>query len=250
MKTLLFFLFLSLGLNAQELIFLEEKEFKPHMLDHLHFGCPPNAHCSADYGKARTVWRQALDQILASDQIKVSTILEQVRKDVGMPFTIWAKPESLEDQSLTSWDSSCRRHNLETGEIYWGEVLLRNLNDRNEEERPFIYNRVAMEQGDQIRLIRTPRDALPSMIIDNQLYYTLGEAGVYFGLLINQAGELRIIEPASIPHAAKEVACPDALKKQLESWPHFSVLYESSYCRAVWDQTRQSWTTIAVGWAC
>lgn len=250
MNIFILLMILPLNLWAQDLIFLDEQQFKPHMLDHLHEGCPANANCSADYGKARQIWRSAIDKILANDKTQSAVTLEQVRKDIGMPFSVWAKPESLKDQSISSWESSCRRHNLETGEVYWGEILIQNLNQRDEADQPFIFNRLAIEIDGKPSLVRTLRDSLPSMMVNNQLYYIHGEAGVYYGLLINHKGELNIIEPLSVPQAAREVPCPDQLKAQLENWPSFSLLFERSYCRAIWDDTDKTWRTLAVGWSC
>jgi hypothetical protein len=245
-----FLLLLSLPAFAQELFFPSEVEFKPHMLHHLHEGCPTNAECSADYGKVRQVWRKSLEQLLINREVNVASTLERVRQEVGMPLSIWVKAAGAQDQSLSTWNSSCRRHNLETGEVFWGELMAKNLNDRNEQDQPFMYNRLALEHSGQARLMRTLRDSLPSMIIDDQLYFTYGEAGIYFGLLIDLQGELKIINPLTIEHQAREVPCPENLKAQLESWPHFSLVFERSYCRAIWDDTQKTWRTLAVGWAC
>lgn len=229
---------------------VEEQEFQPHMIDHEHLGCPPNAHCNKDYGARRNAWTEQVKNLRQASQEEVTQKLGVLLTQVGMPVSVWATPQSLQLKEVASWNSPCRHHNLETGEIFLGEVFIRHLNEIPGDQEAIIANRTWIEGSDPPQAYLTFQGALPSAIKKNRLYYTREENGVYYGVLVSNSGELQITKQLSPTQPPREVHCPQSLLNAWKSWDAAQKIYQRPYCRAIWDEDQKTFKTLIVGWAC
>jgi hypothetical protein len=230
--------------------FFPKEEFQPFMLDHAHEGCPANSHCHESYGKRRKRFSDLLVEIRAQRRANPIQVIEAHRREHGIPFRLWAYPESLKNIALASWNSKCRQHNLETGEIFVGEVLIRDLSELPKEVGHTQPHRTWMLTSTGPQLYLVPQGTLPLLMINDKLYYTREELGVYYGLLVGRDGSLEIVDIKKPSVAPREVHCPQELKNAHNDWPEAKQIFQNTYCRAIWDETRKTYQTFLIGWAC
>lgn len=252
LTSLLIFLILNYKNGmAEDLQALPEGEFQTHMIDHDNPGCPANAHCHSSYGLKRKAF-QDLVIALRSGQNSgpPHQAIERHRLQHGIPFPVWATPESLTNTQVASWHSSCTHHNREINQIFLGEVLISSLADLPPEAGHLHPHRTWAIINDQVVTYLIPQASVPGLLIDDQLYFTREEQGVYYGLLVAQNGGLKVVDIESSPVTPREVSCPKELRAAKENWDERKHIYQRFYCRAIWDKTRRTYQTFLVGWSC
>lgn len=249
-------LFFSFCLSAQ----MTEKKFAPHMIDHEFEGCPENSHCSQEMGLKRLKWVQLLNQLSSNKDLDTISAIENFRQEHGLPIPMWGFPAGLKDKEIISWNSSCPHHNLELKEIFHAQMMLKSFNQIEEHDLKdddldkkikVIPKTIWLEEksGDIIDF-RIPRGFLPSLIVEDQLYFTMEEEGVYYGLLVDKNGNFKVVPTQKPPAPSKEVSCSQALKKHYKNWPLEKRLYQDSYCKAIWDKENETYQVLMIGWSC
>ncbi len=231
--------------------FAPEKEFQPYMIDHPNLGCPANSHCSAEFGKKRKIWSDMILRI--KNQLEKSPIeaLEKVRQNSGFPIPVWATNKSLENPEVVSWHSPCRHHNLPNKEIYHAEVLLSDFtNWKTLDSESLTRAKIWRLKGEEVVEYGSLQGAIPTMLKNEQLYFTREEQGVYFGLLISASGAMKIVPTENAAMAPREVQCPAKLIEAYKAWNWSTELYQQTVCRAIWDQDQRTFHTFLFGWTC
>lgn len=259
MKFLAFTLFVfsfSFSLPAQ----VDEKKFSPHMIDHEFEGCPENSHCSKEMGAKRLKWVQLLNELSINKELNTIAAIENFHQENGLPIPMWGFPASLADEEIISWNSSCPHHNLEIKEVFHAQMMIKSFNQLEEHnlkdkaldrKLKVLPKKIWLEEktGD-VTEFRIPRGFLPSMMIDDQLYFTMEEKGVYYGLLVDRNGNFKVVPTQTLSVEAKEVPCSQALKKHYKNWPLKERLYQDSYCKAIWDKDNETYQVLMIGWSC
>lgn len=252
----LILLLFSSALFAQ----VKEKKFSPHMIDHEFEGCPENSHCSQDMGKKRLKWVQLLNRLSAHKELDTIAAIQEFHQKEGLPIPMWGFPASLKDKRIISWNSSCPHHNLEVQEVFHAQMMIKSFNELEEhdledsalnEKLKILPNTIWLEEKNgEVVEFRTPRGFLPSLMIDNKLYFTMEEKGVYYALLVDRNGNFDVVPTETASVSGKEVPCSQALKEHYQKWPLRERLYQDSYCKAIWDKNRNTYQVIMIGWSC
>lgn len=238
----------------------QDKKFNPHMIDHEIEGCPENSHCSKKMGAQRLKWVQLLKRHQAGGNPNIIEDIESFRREHGLLIPMWGFAAGLKDENLISWNSSCPHHNLETREVFHVLKMIKSFNELEEHNlhQEEIDKKIKAtpqkvwleDQAGEVVEYRIPRGFRPSLVIDSQLYFTMEEKGIYYGLLVDRDGDFKVVPTQSSPVKGKEVPCSKSLKTHYKNWPLKDRLYQDSYCRAIWDQKRETYQVFMIGWSC
>ena len=211
-------------------------------------------------GSKRLKWVQLLNELKANSKLSTIEKIENFRREQGLPIPMWGFPASLKDENIISWNSSCPHHNLEMNEVFHAEKMIKsfneleehNLKDKNINQTLKVMPKkiwLETKEGEIIEF-RLPRGFLPTHLIDEQLYLTMEDKGVYYGLLVDRDGDFKVSPIQSSRVEGKEVPCSSALKKHYKNWPLSKRLYQDSYCKAIWDTKQKTYQVFMVGWSC
>lgn len=233
----------------------EVGQFRPHMLDHPFKGCPTNSLCSKEMGSRRMKWLKAI-------RSPKPQVAEAFRKAYGMPLKIWTRDKVLKDPALITWDSFCSKHNPKPSseglintdqKIYISEIFAKNLSHVGplyKEPSQIMMNRLYLLEDKKVVSYLIPRSEAPLFIDKKKLYFTIEEEGSYFGLTISPSGSLKVIATSLPKNFPDEIKCPEALAKAFQEGIKNQKLYEGYFCKALWDRSKKTYTTMAIGWSC
>lgn|GEM_PF-689606 len=237
-----------------------EKSFAPHMIDHEFKGCPENSHCSREMGAKRLQWVELLTQLNIEKKLDTINEVQNFQKEHGLPIPMWGFAPSLVDKNIISWNSSCPHHNREIKEVFHAISMIKSFNELEEHNlnNPDIDQKIKVlpkkiwleEKSGDIVEFRIPRGFLPTMIIRDQLYFTMEEKGIYYGLLVDRDGNMKVTPTQTSAVPSKEVPCSKALKNQFDKWAFSDRLYQDSYCKAIWDKENETYQVLMIGWSC
>ena len=259
-KILTLFLFLWMGVGPKvqgrsTQIPHSLQGFKPHMLGHVHEGCPANSDCLAQTGLRYKRWVNALQTHLEKGGQEWA-FLDLFRQKNGIPLEIWGFPQGEGTKGFIHWDSYCQNHNEGEKEkrILLTLALAQNLKEleKGEKNKKILYipRALLLKSEQNIREYKILRGATPLLINGDRLIYTKETKGIYYGLQILPTGDLQITKPISPQHYPYTVECPSSLVKMFSLLPYPKKLYQGLYCQALWDQKTQTYQTMIFGWSC
>lgn len=228
----------------------DNKSITSDVLDHDFQGCPANSHCGQEQGAKRFKWTNLLQRLeKESPQLALKDI-ESFRKKEGLPINVWAFPKSLSLKNLISWNSSCPNHNREINQVFQGEMMVSNLSDIPDDEMVYPHRLWLETQDKKIQPFLIPQGSSPTMILNNQLYFTRTELGVYYGLLIAADGKLQVSTIEKLDFPPREVACPKSFQELKKSLQKEAAIFQDYYCRAIWNKTQKAYQIMMLGWSC
>lgn len=216
-----------------------EKNFKPHMVDHLNEGCPSNSECTAELGKKRKAWEDLFKTR------PTAMAMNALAKTIGFPLKIWNDKNSSKEDYI-SWNSPCEVHNIEGQEIRTAEIFIKSPLKNKDHA---LFHKIYMENGDKVREYIIPRDETPLYKDGNDLVFLLEEKGHYFGMRINEKNEYSLIKNPSTQHFSELISCPKILQDYFDKNVHKD-LYRFSNCKALWNDKTKKYETFIVGKAC
>lgn len=214
-------------------------------------GCPENAFCKKETGGNRKKWLESL-RSFSKNKITEEQINKFIQNEYGLPLSGWAKEEASLLPNILLWDSPCRQHKTSANKFYISEVFRKNLNRSELKELPtlFFSRALIIDNPKNIYTMIVPRGDAPAFIKDGSLYYLREEEGIFYGLLIDKNGNIKITKNETTPNFPKEVDCPKEQIVQFTREAPSPNFYQGNYCKEVWDKTSKSYKTVLLGWSC
>lgn len=228
----------------------DNNSITPEVLDHDYQGCPANSHCGQEQGAKRFKWTNLLQSLEKESPQYALKEIESFRQKEGLPINVWAFPKSLSLKNLISWNSSCPNHNKEVNQVFQGEMMVSNLSDIPEDEMTYPHRLWLETTEKKIQKYLIAQGSSPTMIVDNQLYFTRAELGIYYGLLISATGSLKVSPIEKLDFPPREVACPKNFQELRKSLEKEKMIFQDFYCRALWNKTLKSYQIMMLGWSC
>ncbi|MEE2743666.1 MAG: hypothetical protein VYD54_07125 [Bdellovibrionota bacterium] len=230
----------------------KEKVFKPHMLDHPIDGCPTNSICNKKVALLRKQWLKLIHHSGKSRKKKIEK-LDKFRKKFGIPFPIWVKPNGVKDDSVISWRSACSHHTQKGKEkIFMGEKFIKNIKNLYINNQNFLAQKAfLLTDQKKIKEFFIPRDDTPLLIESDRLIFQFEYEGQYYGLTIQENGQIKITENQTPKDNWPEnMACPDLLKQKFHEERLAKVLHLGHFCQAIWDKSKNKYQTMIFGHSC
>lgn len=222
----------------------EVAEFKSYMIDHPFEGCPSGSKCTKDTG----IIRKQFAAILKSKKNKVK-LLEDFRKKVGIPLSVWSQPVTTVAKGLSLWNSPCSNHNQPEKQILLAEVMASDFRKLKNLKNVIVRKAVVLMNN---KLIVYPaiRDESPLYISQEKLVYNLDDEGEYYSIAIGRDEGVNVVTPTKIRNYPENVACPDLLIEKFKQIENPPLLYQGLSCKSIWDVEAKIYRTMAQGWSC
>lgn len=214
-------------------------------------GCPENSYCKKETGANRKKWLDEL-KLFSKGKITEQKMNAFVQSEYGIPLSGWALEEASLQPNILMWDSPCKQHKNPANKYYIMEVFKKSLSPNELKESPSLLFSWAIIKtaGKELETMVVPRGDAPLFMKDGNLYFLREEEGLYYGLLINKEGKLKITRSESTPNSPKEVACDKEMVDlflRLSPSPNF---YQGQYCKEIWDKSNKVYKTMLLGWSC
>lgn len=214
-------------------------------------GCPENAYCKKETGVTRKNWIEQLKSY-TSGKISEQKINAFIQSEYGLPVSGWAQEEGSLQPNILMWDSPCKQHSKSTNKYYIAEIFRKNLSPNELKDVPNIFfsRAILLDKNKAPFSFIVPRGDAPLFMKDGSLYYLREEEGVFYGLLIDKDGKIKITKNETSTEPPKETTCS---KEQIDQFnrespsPNF---YQGTFCKDIWDKTAKSYRTMLLGWSC
>jgi hypothetical protein len=216
----------------------QPKKFLPHMAIHMNKGCQQNSTCSVEIGKLNIEW----DNVLKS---KSERQIKNFQKRYGVPMSFWTTQEK--NPAMVTFDSRCSKHRKKDHKIYEGIMFVKSPSELTKKET-ILENYALREQGSKFYTI--PRKALPNGIINGALNFTQEREGQFYYL---NSTPNRLEVSFNKPQFDKEIietSCPEALRKTFISKLKNERLYQSTFCKNIWNYNKKKYERVIFGWSC
>jgi hypothetical protein len=242
MKSCLFFLFILL--NSAKALALEYSKIE-------HEGCPENSFCKKETGLNRKEWLLQL-KLFSKGMLSEQKINSFIQSQYGLPINGWAQEEGSLLPNILMWDSPCKQHSKSINKYYIADIFRKNLNSDELISMPhlFLSRAILLDSKNIPYSVVVPRGDAPLYMKDGSLYYLREEDGIFYGLLIDKKGILKITKSELSPEPSKEANCKEdqiSLFNRESPNPNF---YQGTYCKEIWDKTSKTYKTILLGWSC
>lgn len=242
MKFLLFFITLTSTFSTLHALEYSKIDFE---------GCPENSYCKKETGLNRKKWLDHL-KAFSKGSLSEQKINAFVQSEFGIPVPGWAMEESSLLPNILMWDSPCKQHKNPANKYYIMEVFRKNLGPNELKESPtLLFSRAIIKApGKDSESIIVPRGDAPLFIKDGGLYFLREDEGMFYGLLVEKDGKLKIVKNESTTNPPKEVSCSKEMIDQflrLAPSPNF---YQGQFCKEIWDKSNNVYRTMLLGWSC
>lgn len=209
------------------------------MLDHINKGCPTNSQCSKELGMIRLQWENLFKEKKSPKEFN------RFIKKNGFPLKAWVKTIDSKDSDVISWHSQCETHrkeeiNIRTAELFHKKSFKNNI----------LYHKIFIEKEGGIQKYIVPRNESPLFLDGNDLYFTIEEAGSYYGLKVDKNNTFNIVQTKKTDHFVEATNCSEALKKKFISEINDKNLYMFMNCRLIWNKKKKSYSKYITGKAC
>lgn len=245
MKHLLLFIFFTTSLTAC---------LPVHALEYSKIdfeGCPENSFCKKETGANRKKW---LDQLkdFSKGNLSEQKLNAFIQSEYGVPVSGWAMEEASLLPNILMWDSPCKQHKGPAGKYYIMEVFKKNLSPNELKENPtLIFSRAILKdkEKDPVSLV-VPRGDAPLFIKDGSLFFLREEEGMFYGLLVDKDGKIKVTKNEPVQEAPKEVTCPKDMVVQFQRQAPALNFYQGQFCKDIWDKNEKTYKTVLLGWSC
>jgi hypothetical protein len=216
-----------------------EKNYTAEELIHENPGCPENSACTQSMGLKYKQFRNYL--LKYHEQPYISKELEEYRKNYGLPinFLTSEKGHKLHDAAL--WNSPCKTHN---------GVVKTYLGTQFYTDTPFKED-IWLDQAVVYFKDKTVKFWLPhkdqaSYIVNQKLVLIKEFEGTFYYLEVNPEGNWNVVpKTTETIMTLSETECPQDKDYKLNT-----NLYQSSFCKKVWDITTKTYVTVRYPWSC
>jgi len=236
MSKYLIYLYLSLACFS---IFAEDsaQEFLPHMAIHMNKGCQQNSSCTPKIGTMNLQW----DEVLKSQS---QTQLNRFKNKYGLPISFWTTQEN--NKEMITFDSRCSKHRKKDHKIY--EAIMFSKGPKHLLKNTQILPNLTIHENTK-KLYLIPRKTLPSGIKSSQLYFTQDKEGHFYYLKVGTSSfdaSFKNIEQKEII----DTNCPEKLRELFISKISNPRLYQSTYCKKIWNHDSKKYERFIFGWSC
>lgn len=241
MKSLIYLFFI---LVSQDIFALEYSKIE-------YEGCPENAYCKKETGATRKSWIEQLKNFSAG-KISEQKLNDFIQSEYGLPVSGWAREEASLYPNILMWDSPCKQHRSSSNKYYIAEVFRKNLTPNDLKELPNIFfsRAILTDSNNRPYSIVVPRGDAPLFIKDGSLYYLREEEGIFYGLLIDKDGRLKITKNDTSTNPPKEKACNKEQEALFYRESPGANFYQGTFCKEIWDKSTKSYKTMLLGWSC
>lgn len=222
--------------------------FDASVIEHQNPGCPSNAQCSKKSGSLR----KKFTNILAKTNESASGLRmrNDFRKKYGIPIEVWSLPSSQKRDDLIIFDSPCQNHNIPGKEILNSLAIVKSLKELKNNFKEVIPRRIYLKRDKKILSYDLPRGDLPSYLKNDRFYYTKSIDGNYYSYSISKNGSIQIESSEKPKNYAKTVTCSKELESEFKKANSPKNLFQETYCKAVWNTTKNIYEVIILGWSC
>lgn len=231
---------------------IEEVNFKPHMVEHLIKGCPENSKCSKETGKTSEKFKEVFTN--GSLKEKKSFV-----KEFGLPFTFWTT--TVSQDSVITYQSRCIHHKtekdkfgkvlVERQEIYEGIRFTKNINEITS-FHGVILNQMIKEGSDKTYFI--PRSTIPFFTNGDDLFFRQEFREVDYAMKLspNKGSTATYISLATKKFPNKEILNTSCSKELVDKFKKInkSGIYQSAYCKMIYDTKEKKYHRYIFGWSC
>lgn len=231
---------------------IDEVDFEPHMVEHLIKGCPENSNCSKKIGKISESFKEIFSKGSLKDKMSFA-------KNHGLPFTFWTTSSSQD--SIITYQSRCINHRpqkdkfgkvvVDRQEIYEGIRFTNNLNEITSFHGP-ILNQMIKEGGEQSFYI--PRASIPYFTNGRSLYFRQEFREIDFALKIttNKQATATYLSLANEKFPNKEILDTSCSKELIQKFKKLNArgVYQSAYCKMIYDIKEKKYHRYIFGWSC
>ena len=237
----LFFLFIFWGQNLHALEY-SKIEFE---------GCPENAFCKKETGITRKNWIEQLRKFSAG-KISEQKINDYIQTEYGLPISGWGQEEASLRPNILMWDSPCKQHRVTNNKYYIAEVFRKNfkLNELKELPNVFFSRTVLLDNTTSLYSIIVPRGDAPLFMSNGSLYYLREEEGIFYGLLIDREGHIRVTKNETSTEPPKEATCTKDQIAFFNREAPGANFYQGTFCKEIWDKSTKSYKSMLMGWSC
>ncbi|EPZ51142.1 hypothetical protein M902_2756 [Bacteriovorax sp. BAL6_X] len=225
---------------------IQEIEFKPHMVEHLIKGCPENSECSSKMGDISEKFKNTI----LKGTLKMK--MEFADKH-GLPFTFWTTLPK-ENDTIT-YQSKCNFHHPQKDKfgkiisdrqpIYEGIRFLKST--KNLKDSQDILPNIMLKEGQQKPII-IPRHSLPFYTNGDAIFFQQEFRGVDFKFKVENE-RVSLYTAALENHEIQSAACSKELLTKFKEI-NSQKLYQSAYCKLIYDVRAKKYFRYIFGWSC
>jgi hypothetical protein len=214
-------------------------------------GCPENSFCKKETGAYRKKWLQMV-KAFSKGEISEQKINTFIQSEFGIPIAGWGTEEASLLPNILMWDSPCKQHKNAAAKYYISEVFKKNVSANEIKESPtLVFARAIMqENGKEPYPMVVIRGDAPLFIKDGSLFFLREEEGIFYGLLIDKEGKIKVIKNEPSPFPPKEVICPKEMIAQFQRLAPSPNFYQGQFCKEIWNKNTKTYQTMLLGWSC
>lgn len=278
-KGLLCFFLLILSLNQANAVALtKESAISGVETPQAFAGCEENALCDKEMGQHLLEWQALLKKLQtpesgakgkAMSPTEIAREIEKFRASSGLPMEFYSRILAFKQFSPLLWDSPCKihRHQDKNKQVYVAMSFLKNAQNNQAEivhkgvlhfipqgelfqlDPLFVYDPSAKNKAASTQTFFVPHGEIPLVMDQGQLVLPREDEGIYYYLRISAAGKFKVAdEKIGTPIEVVEVECDPEVKSLWAG--KYSGLFESSYCRELWDVKEKKKKHMLVSWSC
>ncbi|MFG1492117.1 hypothetical protein [Halobacteriovorax sp. ZH4_bin.1] len=225
---------------------IEEVEFKPHMVEHLIKGCPENSACTAKMGAISEEFKETF--LKGSLKMKKNFAAKH-----GLPFTFWTTLPK--NNNTITYQSKCNFHHPQKDKfgkiindrqpIYEGIRFLKSTKELKDSQD--ILPNIMFKEGQEKPII-IPRHTLPFYTNGNAIFFQQEYRGVDFKFKIEN--EKITLHTTTLENREIQGAvCSEELLAKFKKI-NSQKLYQSAYCKLIYDAKAKKYFRYIFGWSC
>ncbi|WP_412469707.1 MULTISPECIES: hypothetical protein [unclassified Halobacteriovorax] len=225
---------------------IEEVKFEPHMVEHLIKGCPENSECNSQMGKVSEDFKQTF---LKDSLIKK----KEFANKYGLPFTFWTTLPK--DKNTITYQSKCSFHHPQKDKfgkivndrqpIYEGIRFLKSTKELSNNQD--ILPNIMLRQGQEKPTI-IPRHSIPFYTNGAAIYFQQEYRGVDFKFKIENE-KVSLFTDKLQNYEIQSGACSEELLTKFKEI-NSQKLYQSAYCKLIYDAKAKKYFRYIFGWSC
>ena len=203
----------------------KEIKFLPHMVSHLHEGCPENSDCDLSYGSKRKTFNQSLP-------IKGSRT--KFFEKHGAPFRFFISSENIKTpKSFAKWDSHCNHLRKKEKPILEVETFIKNLPTKtptsiHHDSLAIIPKDLYLLRNKNLKKYSIPLNGDLTKIKKDRVIFVVREKSGFYNYSVNSSGELKISNDTKEDRFVS-TKCPEQLEKHFKAKQ--SRVFKTYYCK-------------------
>ncbi len=244
MKCTLFYLTLFFLFN---LCFADNKTPLVEYNLHSYPGCPFNSECDQKFGETKLAWLK----IISSRPANFASINQFIESN-GFPMQVWQFSKNPIKQKA-SFESQCERHRKTTpSPIIKSEIFIksRELKNYTPKDSHYFFNILIRDIKGHVKIFYRPFSDHPIYLSETSEYYIYESEGHFLSFEIINNEKIKVIElEKNIPESIV-INCPPELLKVFHTQEVPSALFESAYCRQIWNVSQKTYQTVLLSHSC